>query len=159
MACGNQASKNEDAEVAAGGLCTVRTRSLVFKAPQKGRSCDTVDVKTVFLQSLRREEKRELTLVILPAITKEVQVCGQEWWLVKGALYGFVESPYCESFEGSFRFVDPVVNLHRALSDEIVIADLSFFSAKCAQRQVLQEAHRLEMFDVLLDLRLGAGNF
>lgn len=66
VACGNQAITNEDAEVAAGGLCTVSTKSLVPKA--------------------------KLTLVTPPAITKEVQVCGQEWWLVKGALYGLVES-------------------------------------------------------------------
>ena len=66
VACGNQAITNEDAEVAAGGLCTVSTKSLVSKV--------------------------KLTLVTPPAITKEVQVCGQEWWLVKGALYGLVES-------------------------------------------------------------------
>ena len=95
VACGNQASKNEDAEVAAGGLCTVCTRSLVSKAAQNEWGCDsaTVDVKTAFLQAPRREEKGKLTLVTPPAITKEAQVCGQEWWLVKGALYGLVESP------------------------------------------------------------------
>ena len=69
------------------------TRSLVSKASQKSWSCATVDVKTTFLQAPRREEKGKLTLVTPPAITKEVQVCGQEWWLVKGALYGLVESP------------------------------------------------------------------
>ena len=93
VACGNQASKNEDAEVAAGGLCTVSTRSLVSKAAQNEWGCATVDVKTAFLQAPRREEKGKLTLVTPPAITKEAQVCGQEWWLVKGALYGLVESP------------------------------------------------------------------
>ena len=93
VACGNQATKNEDAEVAAGGLCTVSTRSLVSKASQCGWGCATVDVKTAFLQAPRREEKGKLTLVTPPAITKEVQVCGQEWWLVKGSLYGLVESP------------------------------------------------------------------
>ena len=93
VACGNQASKNEDAEVAAGGLCTVCTRSLVSKAAQNEWGCATVDVKTAFLQAPRREEKGKLTLVTPPAITKEAQVCGQEWWLVKGALYGLVESP------------------------------------------------------------------
>ena len=84
VACGNQASKNEEAEVAAGGLCTVCTRSW---------GCATVDVKTAFLQAPRREEKGKLTLVTPPAITKEAQVCGQEWWLVKGALCRLVESP------------------------------------------------------------------
>jgi hypothetical protein len=93
VACGNQATKNEDAEVAAGGLCTVSTRSQVSKASQCGWGCATVDVKTAFLQAPRREEKGKLTLVTPPAITKEVQVCGQEWWLVKGSLYGLVESP------------------------------------------------------------------
>ena len=93
VACGNQASKNEDAEVAAGGLCTVCTRSLVSKAAQNEWGCATVDVKTAFLQAPRREEKGKLTLVTPPAVTKEAQVCGQEWWLVKGALYGLVESP------------------------------------------------------------------
>ena len=92
VACGNQASKNEDVEVAAGGLCTVCTRSLVSKAAQNEWGCATVDVKTAFLQAPRREEKGKLTLVTPPAITKEAQVCGQEWWLVKGALYGLVES-------------------------------------------------------------------
>ena len=57
VACGNQASKNEDAEVAAGGLCTVCTRSLVSKAAQNEWGCATVDVKTAFLQAPRREEK------------------------------------------------------------------------------------------------------
>ena len=93
VACGNQAAKNEDAEVAAGGLCTVCTRSLVSKASQCGWGCATVDVKVAFLQAPQREEKGKLTLVTPPAITKEAQVCGQEWWLVKGALYGLVESP------------------------------------------------------------------
>ena len=94
VACGNQASKNGDAEVAAVGLCTVSTRSLVCKGSQKSWGWATVDVKTAFLQAPRREEKGKLTLVTLPAITKEVQICGQEWWLVKGALYGLVESPW-----------------------------------------------------------------
>jgi len=57
VACGNQATTNEDAEVAAGGLCTVSTRSLVSKASQCGWGCAAVDVKTAFLQAPRREEK------------------------------------------------------------------------------------------------------
>ena len=56
------------------------------KASQCGWGCATVDVKTAFLQSLRREEKGKLTLVTPLAITKEVKVCGQEWWLVKGVM-------------------------------------------------------------------------
>ena len=61
VACGNQTSENEDAEVAAGGLCTLSTRSLVSKASQQGWSCATVDVKTAFLQAPRRAEKGKLT--------------------------------------------------------------------------------------------------
>ena len=71
----------------------VCTRSLASKSSQCGWGCATVDVKTAFLQAPRGEEKGKLTLVTPPAITKEAQVCGQEWWLVKGALYGLVESP------------------------------------------------------------------
>ena len=52
VACGNQATNYEDAEVAAGGLCAVSTRSLVSKASHCGWGCATVDVKTAaFLQA------------------------------------------------------------------------------------------------------------
>ena len=50
VTCGNQAT-NEDAEVAAGGLCTACTRSLVSKASQCGWGCATVDVKNCISSS------------------------------------------------------------------------------------------------------------
>eukprot|EP00435_Cladocopium_sp_Y103_P029229 s2739_g7.t1 len=91
VACGNQAYKNEDAEVAAGGLCTISVRSIMSRASQKRWSCATVDVKTAFLQAPRREEVNKLTCVSPPSIAREI--CGDDLWRVRGALYGLVESP------------------------------------------------------------------
>jgi len=77
VACGNQATKNEDAEVAAGGLCTVCTRSLVSKAAQCGWGCATAEVKTAFLQAPRREEKGKLTLVTHQRSPKKHKFVGK----------------------------------------------------------------------------------
>eukprot|EP00435_Cladocopium_sp_Y103_P038480 s1047_g10.t1 len=88
VACGNQAYKNEHAEVAAGGLCAISVRSLISRASQKSWCCATVDVKTAFLQAPRREEVKKLTCMSPPSIEREI--CGDSLWRVRGALYGLL---------------------------------------------------------------------
>lgn len=90
VVCGNMAEEpepGEEADNSVGGACTMAVRCLVM-----GWSLRTIDVAAAFLQAPRRGDR--VSLVEPPSILRALGLSqGGEYWRVRCALYGFMQSP------------------------------------------------------------------
>lgn len=95
VVCGNMAEEpgpGEEVDTSVGGACTMAVRCLVHKAALEGWSLGTIDVAAAFLQAPRRGDR--VALVEPPSILRLLGISKPgEYWLVKCALYGYMQSP------------------------------------------------------------------
>ena len=101
VCCGNmeEVSLFNRNECYAGGVDATALRAVLRMAASWEWSISSFDVKTAFLQSRLLDKHDVPTVVKTPWLWRKHGICSEEFWLVKGALYGLCISPrsWCES--------------------------------------------------------------
>ena len=101
VCCGNmeEVSLFNRSECYAGGVDATALRAVLRVASACEWSISSFDVRTAFLQSRLLDKHDVPTAVKTPWLWRKHGVCQEEFWLVKGALYGLCISPrsWCES--------------------------------------------------------------
>ena len=101
VCCGNmeEVSLFSRSECYAGGVDATALRAVLRIGSAWEWSISTFDVRTAFLQSRLLDKHDVPTVVKTPWLWRKHGICQEEFWLVKGALYGLCISPrsWCES--------------------------------------------------------------
>ena len=101
VCCGNmeEVSLFSRNECYAGGVDATALRATLRVTSAWGWSISSFDVRTAFLQSRLLDKHDVPTVVKTPWLWRKHGICQEEFWLVKGALYGLCISPrsWCES--------------------------------------------------------------
>ena len=101
VCCGNmeEVSLFNRSECYAGGVDATALRAVLRTASAWEWSISSFDVRTAFLQSPLLDKHDVPTVVKTPWLWRKHGICNEEYWLVKGALYGLCISPrsWCES--------------------------------------------------------------
>ena len=101
VCCGNmeEVSLFNRHECYAGGVDATALRAALRVVSAWEWSISSFDVRTAFLQSRLLDKHDVPTVVKTPWLWRKHGICQEEYWLVKGALYGLCISPrsWCES--------------------------------------------------------------
>lgn len=117
VACGNFTEASTSTDNSAGGVDSITIRSVLRLAADRKWQVTVCDIRRAFLNAPRLELPGHLTLVSPPPLLTTMQITKPgEIWRVKGALYGFCESP---RNIGEFIAMQPVGTFHGML---VVIA-------------------------------------
>ena len=94
VACGNFTEASSSTENSAGGIDSITIRSVLRLAADRHWQVSVCDVHKAFLNAPRLEHPGHLTLVDPPHLLRVMEITQPgEVWRIKGALYGFCESP------------------------------------------------------------------
>ena len=94
VACGNFTEASTSTDNSAGGVDSITIRSVLRLAADRKWQVTVCDIRRAFLNAPRLELPGHLTLVSPPPLLTTMQITKPgEIWRVKGALYGFCESP------------------------------------------------------------------